>query len=78
MKESRYKQCSLERNGEHHMAWIPERFAVVGKYIKIKRDNGSWDDGWKVTGNGGDSSLSAKEADNLSQVYKKTRKASDI
>lgn len=60
------------------MAWIPEKFANVGKYIKIKNDDGSWDDGWLVTGDGGGRTLTAKDADQQSQLYKKTRKASDI
>ncbi len=60
------------------MAWIPEKFAVVGKYIKIKRDDGTWDDGWEVTGDGERKILTAKDADQQSQLYKKTRKASDI
>ena len=60
------------------MAWIPENFAVVGKFIKIKREDDIWDDGWEVVGDGGRIVKSAEEANDLSQVYKKTRKASDI
>lgn len=30
-------------------SWIPERFAVVGKVLKLKNSDGEWDDGWVVT-----------------------------
>lgn len=65
------------------MAWIPEQFAVVGKFIQIKIHepddllNFHWDDGWEVKGKS-DGVKSAEDANNLSQLYKKTRKASDI
>lgn len=59
------------------MAWIPEQFANVGKFIKIKKDDGSWDDGWEVT-YASENKLDAASADQASQMYKKTRKASDI
>jgi hypothetical protein len=42
-----YKQCSLEKNGCIHVAWIPEKFAVVNAIVKIKEDN-EWNDGFKV------------------------------
>jgi hypothetical protein len=78
-KETNYIQCSLVKNKSiHHMAWIPEKFAVIGKFIKIKQDDGTWDDGWEVTGDGERKILTAKDADQQSQLYKKTRKASDI
>jgi hypothetical protein len=77
-KQVDYIQCSLKKKDSHHMAWIPETFAVIGKFIKIKRDDGTWDDGWEVTGDGGGFKRTAKEADEGSQLYKKTRKASDI
>jgi hypothetical protein len=60
------------------MAWIPENFANIGKFIKIKRDDDTWDDGWEVKGNGEGLKMSAEDANAQSQLYKKTRKVSDI
>lgn len=77
-KETNYIQCALMRDNYHHMAWIPEKFAILDKFIKIKNDDGSWQDGWKVVGVGDKVVKTAKEADEQSQLYKKTRKASDI
>jgi hypothetical protein len=70
-KETNYIQCSLKKKDSHHMAWIPEKFAIVGKFIKIKKDDETWDDGWEVTGDGGGFKKTAKEADDASQGYKK-------
>jgi hypothetical protein len=45
-----YRQCSLRRmNGQVDVAWIPEKFAVKGKYLRIKRGE-KWENGWQVTG----------------------------
>lgn len=60
------------------MAWIPEQFAILNKFIKIKLENGLWQDGWPVVGGVGGMTRSAAEANDASQLYKKTRKASDI
>lgn len=76
-KNTNYAQCSLKRIDAHHMAWIPESFANVGKFIKIKLDDGSWQDGWEVIGVS-DGRKSHEEADYQSQLYKKQRQASDI
>jgi hypothetical protein len=47
-----YKQCKLEKQVEggscHQTSYIPEEFAVVGKVLKL-REEGVWDNGWKVT-----------------------------
>lgn len=78
-KDTNYIQCSLVKDKKHHhMAWIPEKFAVVGKYIKIKNSDDTWDDGWEVTGACSDVKKNSEEANAASQLYKKTRKASDI
>jgi hypothetical protein len=77
-KETNYIQCALMRENSHHMAWIPEKFAIIDKFIKIKNDDDTWTDGWKVVGVGDKVVKTASEANAQSQLYKKTRKASDI
>ncbi len=59
------------------MAWIPTNFAVLNKFIKIKKEDDTWEDGWEVVGVS-DVELDGKTANSNSQLYKKTRKASDI
>ena len=51
-----YVQCHLEmrvplEGWRVQTAFIPEEFAVEGMVLKIKQD-GKWEDGWKVTGIG--------------------------
>jgi len=68
---SNYVQCTMRRGNTEHTAWIPEKFAKVGKYIRIKEV-----DGWKVIRAGG--KMDKKYVNDRSQDYKNTRKASDI
>ena len=28
--------------------WLPKEFCKVGLVVKLKNDDGTWDDGWKV------------------------------
>jgi hypothetical protein len=50
-KTVHYRQCLLVRpydKGEMRlMSWIPEKFAVAGKRVRL-RDGGAWQDGWVV------------------------------
>lgn len=56
-------------------SWVPEKFAEVGKVLKLK-ENGEWEDGWEVVHVG--SRLDDKTINENSQLYKKHRKDSDI
>jgi hypothetical protein len=46
-----YRQCQLvrpcERGEMRQRSWIPERFAVAGKRLRL-RDGDGWQDGWLV------------------------------
>jgi hypothetical protein len=46
-----YRQCHLvrpcERGEMRQLSWIPEKFAVTGKSLRL-RDEGGWQDGWIV------------------------------
>jgi hypothetical protein len=54
VKTSKYymKQCKLERNITDGVSttttWIPEQYAIVGNYIKLKDEHDVWVDGWRV------------------------------
>lgn len=39
-----YKQCTMTKNETSQVAWIPEEFAKVGKFLRLEDDNG-----WEVT-----------------------------
>lgn len=42
-----FRQCSLQKKNEHQVSWLPEQFAKLGKWLKL-RENGIWEDGWQV------------------------------
>ena len=79
-----YRQCCMEKpaggskggNYAFQISWIPEKFAVEGKFLELKNDSGEWSDGWQVVQVG--ARKSDKEANDRSQDYKRTRRASDI
>lgn len=49
-KETMYRQCRLEnKDGRQTISWLPEKFSKQDQIIKLKNDDGSWDNGWKVT-----------------------------
>jgi len=66
-----YRQCILIKDRTTQTAWIPEKYAKRGKYIKIKED-----DGWLVVTVG--ERAAEEQVFERSQDYKRTRKASDI
>lgn len=51
-KEIYYRQCRLEKKTDRGVccqtSWLPEQYAVKGKYLKLKDDNGEWINGWLV------------------------------
>ena len=70
-----YVQCWLRRGPAHQMAWIPEKHAVVGRFLRLTEDGVS-QDGWEVTGAGARQPV--EYVRERSQDYKHTRRASDI
>ena len=45
-----YKQVRLEDNDKNvRVAWVPERYAHVGKILSIKESDFGWSNGWLVT-----------------------------
>ncbi len=75
-KNETYTQCALLKNGKSEVTWIPTKFANKGKFVKLRQDDDSWDDGWLV-----EETYTVQDAQYLikhGQDYKNTRKASDI
>ena len=70
-----YNQCWLVRGNARQMAWIPAKFAVAGRYLRLT-DAGVSEDGWKVVGVG--AKMMEDYVHERSQDYKHTRQASDI
>jgi len=52
MSKEKYRQCSMERrledSVENTVSYIPEKYAQVGRVLKLKGESGVWSDGWVV------------------------------
>ena len=48
MKKELYTQCKMKKDNTWHTAWIPKKMAVKNKIIKIKQNDGRWEDGWEI------------------------------
>lgn len=70
-----YVQCWLRRGAARQMAWIPEKHAVVGRFLRLT-ESGVPEDGWEVVGAGARQPV--EYVHERSQDYKHTRRASDI
>lgn len=70
-----YRQCILEKGNVSTTSWIPSKFAIKGKFIKLK-DNGKWVNGWEVIEVG--TEMAEKTVIERSRDYLKQREASDI
>jgi hypothetical protein len=70
-----YKQCLLQKGSAYRVGWIPTKFAVVGKCLKLYLDDG-WIDGWKVLQIG--MPHVACQVEEHERDYKHQREASDI
>jgi len=43
-----YHQCSLRNGNTTTLTHLPEEYAQVGRKIKLKQDDGTWEGGWEV------------------------------
>lgn len=80
MTELHYRQCILrKKSGETFLeqtSYIPEPYCKKGMILKLKDDEGTWDDGWEVISAG--ERTPARIVDMYSQSYKRSRRGSDI
>ena len=49
-----YRQCRLRRETSEQVSYLPQKFAVTGRILRLKRDDGQWEDGWQVMSHGED------------------------
>ena len=68
-----YIQCKLRRRNKVNTAWIPEQFAVQGKFLEIRGE-----DGWQVETVYGSIILPYETVNANSRDYLRTRRASDM
>lgn len=74
-----HRQCTLEKPTEggvmRQVSWIPEKFATLGKYLRLL-ENDVWENGWKVAMVGG--RKPSAEVNVRSRDHLKQRTGSDI
>jgi hypothetical protein len=51
------------------VSWIPEPHAETGRVVKLRRDDGTWEDGWKIVG-AGDRRLTGEQVPDFHQLSK--------
>ena len=75
LKEA-YFQCSLKKGRGTIVSFIPQKFAILGKIVKLKV-NDKWTNGWRVEAV---SAISMNEEDlgKIEKQHRVHRKASDI
>lgn len=75
-KSEFYIQCQLKRGTTQQVSWLPEKYAIKGKFLELK-ENDKWENGWEVMslGNKIDGEFLIKV---LHMSHKRTREASDV
>lgn len=55
-KQTFYSQCVLQKKSIdgllQRVSYIPSKFAILNNIVKLKEEDGTWTDGWKVTTTG--------------------------
>ena len=68
-----YRQCRLVkkvRGGEAiQTSYIPDEFAREGRIVKLREDDGGWDDGWVIRSVGG--SLTEEQLGELERAHRR-------
>jgi len=76
MADEYHVQCELGNGDSRMVSWIPEKYAKKNKQLKLREENGQWEDGWVVINTYGkrlSTYCSLHERD-----YTRQREASDI
>lgn len=52
MKTTKYRQCVLTKKlnsgVKEQVSWIPEKYTVQDKVLKLRDSDGNWENGWVV------------------------------
>ena len=76
MRKEWYAQCKMKKDNVWYTAWIPKKMAVKNKIIKIRHDDGIWENGWKIMEVYGQETY--EDLNSQSQEYKTHREVTDI
>lgn len=71
-----YVQCKLVKGNKSDVSWVEEKFAVIGRKVRVKNESEVWEDGWVVEETYG--KITAEQAKLMKDLYKHHRKGTDI
>ena len=66
-KTDYYCQCRLVKANLSQLTHLPEKYAVLGNFVKLKQDDDTWDGGWEVVSVG--KPISAEIAEAKARAY---------
>jgi hypothetical protein len=76
-----YRQCRLTKKVAgstlEQTCWIPSQFAREGKVLRLRGDDGAWDNGWVVV-SVGPFEQSEEEALRGARDWTRNRQATDV
>lgn len=79
-KATFYRQCFMKKScGASTLSttsYIPDEFATVGATLKLRQDDGEWENGWVVVTVG--RKIAAQIVEDADRLWTRTRKYSDI
>jgi hypothetical protein len=68
-----YRQCRMVkrlRDGEAiETSYLPAEFAKVGRIVKVREEDGAWDDGWVIRSVGG--TLTEEQLADLERAHRR-------
>lgn len=75
----RYRQCTLRKklsefSHAQQVSYIPEKYAEMGRTLKLKDEHDEWDDGWVVISAG---ELNSHPPDNHESIKNHRRNTGD-
>ena len=72
-----YRQVTLKKGDAQTITWALISLAKLNKTLKLKKEDGTWDEGWVVT-EVNDAIIEEDYLDILERQHKHQREASDI
>jgi hypothetical protein len=73
---TKHVQCNLKKGDLYQTSWIPKKIAKLNTIVKLKEEDGTWDEGWEVTHVG--SELDTKTVLERRNDHKNMKKMTDI
>lgn len=74
----KYYQCKIKKDNIIQVIQLPEIYTKIGENIRLKKEDYSWENGWKVIVKYIGVDFDEETINKRKNDYKNQRKASDI